>query len=108
MAQRLDAATGGGDHDLLALTPILDDSGLQASVTDLQAQIEELQTLLDSRVKIVQKTISDAKQATKTLEETVKKQANHHKALEARLNRLEQKEPPTYTMSALSKSEKKK
>ena len=68
----------------------------------------ELQNLLDSRIKIAQKTISDAKQATKTLKETVKKQANQQKALEARISRLEQKEPPTYTMSALSKSEKKK
>ena len=39
LAQRLDAATGGGERDLLALTPIIDNSRLQASVTDLQAQI---------------------------------------------------------------------
>ena len=108
LAQRLDDATGGGERDLLALTPILDNSRLQASVTDLQAQIEGLQTLMDSRIKIIQKTTTDAKHAIKTLEETVKKQANHYKALEARLNRLEQTEPPIYTLSALSKSEKKK
>ena len=108
MAQRLDAATGEGEHDLLAMTPIIDDSRLQAKVTDLQAQIEELRSLQDTRLKIHQKTITEARQATKALEEMVKKQANQSKALEARLNRLEQKEPPTYTMSALSKSEKKK
>jgi hypothetical protein len=108
LAQRLDAATGEGEHDLLALTPIIDDSRLQAKVTDLQAQIEELRNLQDTRIKTLQKTITEARQATKTLDEMVKKQANQNKALEARLNRLEQKEPPTYTMSALSKSEKKK
>ena len=108
MAQRLDDATGGGERDLLALTPILDNSRLQASVTDLQAQIEGLQTLMDSRIKTTQKMTTDAKYAIKTLEETVKKQANQYKALEARLNRLEQTEPPIYTLSALSKSEKKK
>ena len=97
-----------GKHDLLALTPIIDDSRLQAKVTDLQAQIEELRNLQDTRIKTLQKTITEARQATKTLDEMVKKQANQNKALEARLNRLEQKEPPTYTMSALSKSEKKK
>ena len=67
-----------------------------------------MRSLQDTRLKILQKTITEARQATKALEEMVKKQANQSKALEARLNRLEQKEPPTYTMSALSKSEKKK
>ena len=108
LAHRLDAATGVGEHDLLAMTPIIDDSRLQAKVTDLQAQIKELRGLQDTRVSILQKNITEARQAIKALEEMVKKQASQSKALEARLNRLEQNQPPTYTMSALSKSEKKK
>ena len=107
MAQRLDNATGEGDRDLLALTPILDNSRLQESVTDLQAQIEELETLMDSRIKTTQKMATDAKNAIKTLEEMIKKQANQNKVLEARLNKLEQTDPPIYTLSALSKTEKK-
>ena len=108
LAQRLDNATGEGDRDLLALTPILDNSRLQEAVTDLQAQIEELELLMESRIKTTQKMATDAKNAIKTFEEMIKKQANQNKVLEARLNKLEQTDPPIYTLSALSKSEQKK
>ena len=51
---------------------------------------------------------TDTKNAIKALEETVKRQANQNKNMEARLNKLEQTDPPIYTLSALSKSEQKK
>ena len=63
---------------------------------------------MESRTKTTQKMTTDAKNAIKTLEEMVKKQANRNKNMEARLNKLEQTDPPIYTLSALSKSEQKK
>ena len=119
LAHRLDAATGVGEHDHLAMAPLIDDSRLQAKVTALQVQVVDLRALIgdnyqslrglqDARTSILQQSLTEARQATKALEEIVKKQASQSKALEVRLNKLELAQPPTYAMSALSKPAKKK
>jgi hypothetical protein len=119
LAHRLDAATGVGEHDHLAMAPLIDDSRLQAKVTALQVQVVDLRALIgdnyqslrglqDARTSILQQSLTEARQATKDLEEVVKKQASQSKALEVRLNKLELAQPPPYAMSALSKPAKKK
>ena len=108
MVQRLDNAVGEGDRDPLALIPLSDNSKLQQAVKDLKTQIKDLEKLLDSRTKTTQRMATDTKNAIKALEETVKRQAIQNKTMEARLNKLEQTDPPVYTLSALSKSEPKK
>jgi hypothetical protein len=108
LVQRLDNAVGEGDRDPLALIPLSDNSKLQQAVKDLKTQIKDLEKLLDSRTKTTQRMATDTKNAIKALEETVKRQANQNKNMEARLNKLEQTDPPIYTLSALSKTEPKK
>jgi hypothetical protein len=105
LVQRLDNAVGEGDRDPLALIPLSDNSKLKQEVKDLKTEIKDLEKLLDTRTKA---NALYTKNTIKALEETVKRQAIQNETMEARLNKLEQTDPPIYTLSALSKSEPKK
>ena len=123
LADRLDAATGVGEHDHLAMAPLIDDSRLHAKVTALQLQVVELRTLLgdnyqslralqDTRTSVLSQSLTVVRQNSGTkiqaLEEALKKQANQSKALEVRLTKMESAQPPPYAVSALSKPAKEK
>jgi hypothetical protein len=123
LADRLDAATGVGEHNHLAMAPLIDDSRLQAKVTALQVQVVDLRALIgdnyqslrglqDARTSIIQQNLTEIRQNSgakiQALEEALKKQTSQSKALEVRLNKLELAQPPPYAMSALSKPAKKK
>jgi hypothetical protein len=102
LVQRLDNAVGEGDRDPQALIPISDNSKLKQEVKDLKTEIKDIKNLLDTRTKA---NALYTKNTIKALEETVKRLAIQNKTMEGRLNKLEQKEPPVYSLSALSKSE---
>ena len=105
------------------MTPLIDDSRLQAKVTALQVQVVDLRALIgdnyqslralqDTRTSVLQQSLTVIRQNSGTkiqaLEEALKKQTNQSKALEVRLNKLELAQPPPYAVSALSKPAKKK
>jgi hypothetical protein len=50
LAGRLDAATGVGELDHIAMAPIVEDSRLQAQVVALQLKVVELETLLEETI----------------------------------------------------------
>jgi hypothetical protein len=116
LADRLDAATGVGEHDHLAMAPLIDDSRLQAKVVELRTLLgdncQSLRALQDTRTSIFQQSLTVIGQNSGTkiqaLEEALKKQTSQSKALEVRLNKLELAQPPPYAVSALSKPAKKK
>ena len=102
LVQRLDNAVGEGDQDQQALIPISDNSRLKQEIKDLKTEIKDIKNLVDTRTKA---NALYTKNTIKTLEETVKRLAIQNKTMEGRLNKLEQTEPPVYSLSALSKSE---
>ena len=54
LADRLDTATRVGEHEQLAMAPLIDDSRLNAKVTALQHQVVELRTLLGTTTRLLQ------------------------------------------------------
>jgi hypothetical protein len=102
LVQRLDNAVGEGDQDQQALIPISDNSRLKQEIKDLKTEIKDIRNLVETRTKA---NALYTKNTIKTLEETVKRLAIQNKTMEGRLNKLEQTEPPVYSLSALSKSE---
>ena len=96
MADKLDAVTGVGEPEQLAMVPLIDDSKLKTRVTALQHQVEELgdsyqalAALQASKTSALQNEIAALQKSSATriqaLEGTIKKQTTQFKTLEARL-----------------------
>ena len=106
LIQRLDNVVGEGGTDQQALIPISDTSKMKQEIKDMKTELNKKNT--EIRALVDRRTEANAlytKNHIKALEETVKKQAIQNKTLEGRLNKLEQPEPPVYSLSALSKTE---
>ena len=119
MADKLDAVTGVGEPEQLAMVPLIDDSKLKTRVTALQHQVEELgdsyqalTALQASKTSALQNEIAALQKSSATriqaLEAAIEKQTTQVKTLEARLTKLESSQPPSYVMTALTKPPEKK
>ena len=106
LIQRLDNVVGEEGTNQQALIPISDTTKMKQEIKDMKTELNKKNT--EIRALVDRRTEANAlytKNHIKALEETVKKQAIQNKTLEGRLNKLEQPEPPVYSLSALSKTE---